>query len=444
MRTIIITAFSLIMASNAFAQSQVDTLYYDSNWKGADSPLFATYYRITQPNENPNYSGRYRDFWMDGTLCGEGKFFHIDTNDATNSIYDGECIQYYKNGEEHTRKTYRQKKLNGKMTEYAPNGLVVKERSYKNGRLHGLYTEFLENGNFKQLEYNEGLPKTEFYYIGNPDGQMSRYYIKDHSIYWEEPSTKDQKEVFRKGEEWNYYIQNGLSIATKVTYVKEYGKWFKVDIIISNNSTESLVFDPDYNIYAYSTNKNGEMKTLDVWPAYQYLNKVRRRHNTAEFFAAVGEAMQNYNAAYSTSTTTTVQNYGGQINSYGVNASVGAAAGVAAGSGGYAVGAAVGASVGAYANTTNYSGSSITTTSTVTYDAAIAYQQQALSQQKMREFHNANWEERQSIEKGYLEKTTIFPGETVSGYVYIPYTNGSDFDLIFTLFNCKYKFRYSY
>ena len=419
----------------ALAQSKIDTTYYDNNWKGIASPAFATYYRVFMTNENPQMGGRYKDYWLDGVLCGEGMFYSIDKENAERSIFNGECIKYFRNGKIQSRKKYLNKKLNGKCTEFSENGLVLMECSYKNGKLHGIKTEFLKNGGYKQVEYEDGYPKTDYYYLGNPQGQMARYRFSDNSIYWEQLTENDRKVIYRNGQTWQYYSQNGLTVAMTNSYSNDYGKWFKLDIIITNDSTEPIVFDPYYGITAYCM-KNDKLIFMDVWSSSQYLSKVRKRQNTGEFFMALGEAASNYNAGYSTSTTTTNQLYGGQINSSGVGAAVGAYSG----SNGYGVGA----SVGVYAGQTSYMGGTTTTSTTVTYDANVAFQQRALSAQRMAALSNANWEERQAIEKGYFEKTTIYPGETISGHVYVARKSGDSMKFIFEIENIKYQYGWTY
>lgn len=502
----LLVLIAFLESVSLFAQHhQIDTIYYDKEWKGIENPVFASYYRIYDPNDT-SIQKRYRTYYINGTLQAEGFYLSIDKIDDENSIFDGKCIIYYPNGnienrivysngkrnglfeyyyengklgqkvpytdgkmdglyisyyengkkEEETyitngilngtsilyyesgnvqiRQNFKNDKLDGKYTEYIESGYIKKECHYKDGRLNGLYTMFLENGNFKQLEYENGIPKTEYYYLGTPNGQMTRYSLSTNEPYWEAMTEDDREVAYRKGTPWQYYSQNGLTIAMTNSYSNEYGKWFKLDIIIANDSVEPMTFDPYYGIVAYST-KGDETTILDVWSCAEYTSRVRKRQNTGEFFAALGEAANNYNAGYSTSTTHTTQVYGGRVDSYGVGATVGAAVG----SGGYAVGGAVGA----YAGSTAYLGGSSTTSTTVSYDATAAYIQSAISGQKMVALHNANLEERKAIEKGYLEKTTIYPGETISGFVYVKRANGDFVEFDFHLNGYRYKFRWN-
>ena len=110
----------------------------------------------------------------------------------------------------------------------------------------------------------------------------------------------------------------------------------------------------------------------------------------------------------------------------------------AVGSDGYAVGGAVGA----YAGSTSYLGGSLTTSTTVTYDATAAYIQNAISGQRIAALHNTNLEERAAIEKGYLEITTVYPGETISGFVYVERRPADYVEFDFNVEGNKYKFKW--
>lgn len=485
-------------------QHRLDTVYYDKEWKGVNIPVFASFYRIYDSSDT-SIPKRCKTFYISGELYSDAAFISLDKKDDNNTVFDGRTVIYYPNGnikyiidysngvydglyeyyyengklgqksefvngkydglhctydengvikeesncKEGTydgnsvlyydsgnvkiRQRYKSGELDGKYTEYAQGGQIIKECHYKDGWLDGLYTQFLDNGNFKQLEYDAGIPKTEYYYLGTPTGQMSRYYLSDNKPYWEPMKEEDRKVTYRNGETWAYYSQNGLTIAMTNSYSNEYGKWWKLDIIITNDSIEPIVFDPHNGIVAYSS-KGDKTTILEVWPCYEYTNRVRKRQNTGEFFYALGEAVGNMNAGYTTSTTQTNQLYGGTINSYGVGATVGAAVG----SDGYAVGGAVGA----YAGSTSYLGGSLTTSTTVTYDATAAYIQNAISGQRIAALHNTNLEERAAIEKGYLEITTVYPGETISGFVYVERRPADYVEFDFNVEGNKYKFKW--
>ena len=129
------------------------------------------------------------------------------------------------------------------------------------------------------------------------------------------------------------------------------------------------------------------------------MKKVRRQQNWAMALAAIGEGMSAASAGYSTSTTNS--SYSGSSYSTG-HAS-------AYGSGGYAFGN--------YSKTSSYFGSSSSTTTT--YDAAAAYQAQVIASERVASYSNSLLSDRAIKEEGYLKRTTIYPGETISGYINI-------------------------
>ena len=187
---------------------------------------------------NGVYDGLYEYYYENGKLGQKSEFVNgkydglhctYDENgvikeesNCKEGTYDGNSVLYYDSGNVKIRQRYKSGELDGKYTEYAQGGQIIKECHYKDGRLDGLYTQFLDNGNFKQLEYDAGIPKTEYYYLGTPTGQMSRYYLSDNKPYWEPMKEEDRKVTYRNGETWAYYSQNGLTIAMTNSYSNEY------------------------------------------------------------------------------------------------------------------------------------------------------------------------------------------------------------------------------
>ena len=84
------------------------------------------------------------------------------------------------------------------------------------------------------------------------------------------------------------------------------------------------------------------------------------------------------------------------------------------GSGGYAYGNYSG-------NSSYYGRSSSTTTS---YNGAAAYQAQVIASNRIAAYDNALLSERAAKNEGYLKRTTIYPGETISGYINIERKKG--------------------
>jgi antitoxin component YwqK of YwqJK toxin-antitoxin module len=419
---------ALILSISMFAQERVDTIYYDKDWKGVSNRVFADFYRIAIYPANNNYKKLFRDYYISGELQASGVFVSIDKLDDSKSIFDGETITYFKSGKVHYKNHYWNGKRHGEQCEYSEDGLVVKKGNFSNGKLSGLYTEFLENGAFIQEEYISGEPKYDYYVMSNQSGQIVKIKYSDNKPLWESPSVSEQKTEYHDGVLWQYYIKNGLTIAQTNTTVKDYGKWHKIDLIITNNSMLPIEFDPETDITAYSVDKKVRAKVLAVWSCDKYMKKVRKAHTWAAIGVGLAEGLSTANAGYSTSTTNSSAYYNGRSNSYG-SAS-------AYGSGGYAYGS--------YSGNSSYSGSAHSSSTTTTYDAAAAYQARVLSQQRMADFDNAQWNERNAKQMGYLKKNTIYPGETIQGYVHIQRISGVFVYITVNINSAKYVYEWKY
>ncbi len=423
-----LTVIVLICCNSIFAQERVDTIYYDKDWKGVSNRTFADFYRIAIYPENEYYKKRFRDYFISGELQAQGGFISIDKFDDSKSVFDGETITYFKNGKVHYKNHYSNGKRNGEHSEYSEEGLVVRKMNFVNDELSGLYTEFLENGAFVQAEYINGKPKYEYYVMSNQNGQIVKIRYSDNQPLWESPSVSERKTQYQDGTPWQYYVKNGLTIAQTNTITKDYGKWHRIDLIITNNSMLPIEFDPEKDITAYSIDKKEIEKDLVVWSCDRYMKKVR----TAQTWAAIGvglaEGLSTMNAGYSTSTTNSSAYYNGYSNSYG-SAS-------AYGSGGYAYGS--------YSGSSSYSGSAYGSSTTTTYDAAAAYQARVLSQQRMADFSDAQWNEHNAKQMGYLKKNTIYPGETIQGYVHIQRISGVSVYITININGAEYVYGWKY
>lgn len=413
MRKFLIALIFLLCAINfIYAQDKVDTLYYTKEWKYAPNRAFADFYRIAYYPADSLQTKQFRDYYISGELQSSGNFIKIDSLDDANTIFDGECINYFKNGRLEFVRNYQQGVLNGAFCLYKEDGLIKQSGKYFNGELSGLYTEFLDNGAYLQVEYADGKPLYDYYVVGDTEGNLTKFHLADNTPIWETPSITERKSDYKDGTPWQFFNKNGLIIALTNTIVKDYGKWHRIDIVISNNTIIPIEFDPVVNISASSTDVEGFVTGLEVWSSDEYLKKVNRSQIWAAVLMGVAEGMSTANAGYSTSTTNSY--YSGSAYAYG--------------SGGYGYG--------------SYSGSS--TSYTRTYDAGAAYQAQVLSQQRMADFSNAMAEEQEIKRLGYLKKNTIYPGETISGYVHIKRIRGKSVQFVINIEGAEYVFDWNF
>ena len=393
-----------VFVSFSYSQSvKLDTIYYDKDWKGVSNAAFATYYRVIEVKDNPSVRGSLRDYFITGELQAEGGYLSVDRNDDKNSVFDGEITMYYK------------------------NGLVQSHVTKRNGQSEGIYTEFNETGDLcMQMEMHNDEPVYDYYILSNKDGFSSKIRISDNTPIYESPSLSEKKVDYRDGAAWPYYTKNGIMVAMTNTQVKDYGKWFQISLIIANNSIAPIEFDPEL-ITSSLQKTNGQTVALEVWSSDRYMRKVRRTQNWNMALAGIGEGLAAAGAGYSTSTTHTNSTYNGYSNSYG-NA-------YAYGSGGYAYGS--------YNGYGSYHGNSSTTSRTTTYDGAAAYQAQVIASNRMANYENSLLNERAIKQEGYLRKTTIYPGDAISGYVNIKRISGSTMTVIVDINGAKYEFPWS-
>ena len=188
---------------------------------------------------------------------------------------------------------------------------------------------------------------------------------------------------------------------------KDYGKYFTLYVVLTNNSVQPITFNPAL-ITAYKKKKD-KVKNLNVLNSDEYMAKVSRRQNWGSFFNALNESMAASKAGYSASSTQTNSSYSG--------ATVGAAVGVS-----------------------GYAGSLSTSSTTVGYNGAAAYQAELIASGRIAEYNNQMLQERQMKDEGYLKITTVNPGETITGYVNIQYEKGDELSINIPIDSVVYPF----
>ena len=404
MKNIFAAFVFLLLSSSAFGQVvKIDTLYYDREWKGVPIKEMADFYRVAFYPSDTLQSKRFRDYYITGELAGDGSFITINRNDDAESVFDGEVNAYYKNGNKSRCYHYSKGVANGTITDYFENGCVASEATMNEGVPNGLMFNFLEDGTYSVIEFENGNLPYDYYLRVTPEGYATKIRTATDEVFWEEMSSDQRKSEYRNGVLWQYYTQNGLIVAVTCKAVQDRGRYHQIQMIISNNSITPIEFNPE-QIGAMMVDKKNDLVAIRVWPYREYMSRVNKRQTLEGIAVGLAEGLATMNAGYTTSTTNTNSVYGGVASGHGTATVYGS-------NGGYAVGSYDG--VGAFV------GGSASSSTTSSYNASAAYQTMALSQQRMSDFTNKQWQERAAKDKGYLKKTIIYPGETISGFVNI-------------------------
>lgn len=400
MKRLILFLLMSLTANSLFAEGRIDTLYYTKDWRYAPNETFADFYRIAYSSEDGHQSNQFRDYYITGELQGSGSFIKIDPNDDRNSIFDGECVSYYKSGKQRAVAHYSGGVLDGEFCLYAESGLIQEYGKYADGELDGLHTEFLDNGLFVQVEYSAGTPIHDYYVMGDEEGHISKFRLCDNTPYWESPELWERVMEYNNDEPWQVYNKNGLMVALTNSTVRDYGKWHRIDIVISNNSLSTIEFDPKQNITASSIDSDNIVTDLEVWSSEEYIKKVNRTQILTAALMGLAEGLSTASAGYSSSVTTTTHRSGHH--------------------------------------------SSISVSHTRTYSASDAIISGAFAMQRMANLTNLMSDEQHIKKLGYIKKNTINPGESISGYVLIKRVRGYAVKYVVNIEGAEYIFNWDF
>lgn len=407
--------------------SSAQTYYYDKNWKGVEREDFAEYKRVLAPSSDSlHYGNKYRDYYISGEKQGEGEYLSIDPYDDLKSVFDGEQTTYYKNGNIANKFFVKNGKQTGAFESYFENGLLARKGNIGPDGLEGLYTEFQGDGTIcVQIEYKNGKTVQDFYTVSNNLGCVSRYRISDNTPIFSPVEQNMRKTQFVNDIEWEYYVSDGIMVAMANDKVYDYGNFISFPIIINNGTMSEIDFLPE-KLRADMIDKKGRRKPLEILTRKEYMAKVDRSQSWSKFFAGLGAASTAAAAGTSTSSTNVSSNSNSNSSAYGsYDASAnayGTSVGAAVGSGGWGVGTSASTTHGnMHGSASAYSHSNIHSNTSVrssNYDGAAAYQAYIIERDRVAQYDEALAQEREAHNEGYLRRTTIQPGEKISGLVY--------------------------
>lgn len=399
-----ILIFAFIVSNICYAQSSLDTVYYNRDWHETDRPPFASFYRVYEDNTDSDSIKIFRDYYITGEIFRDGYFIALDKSNDNNTIFHGKCISYYKSGATMEEEYYDNGRRNGQWVRYKEDGSPIFRASMKDNEFNGLRIQYNDDGICLQQEYAEGKPLNDYYIMTDNEGRFSKIYSDDDSPLYTTPSLNEKKVKYVDGTEWPFYVHDGLIVALLNTRINDYGKYYRVYIVIQNNSFFPIEFDPS-ETYAMLTKKTGEVSYLEIQTAEEYDKRVKRTQSWEEGLTAALTGISNglANTGSAVTTSTTVTNYSGFNYPYANR----------------------------YSPTT-HSGTAITTTTTYnTYSSGnIDISQMVLE----------NVNTRKNKLETYLKKTTISPGETLSGYFNVKRKDGITLDITLNIAGAQFLF----
>ncbi|MGN0070035.1 MAG: toxin-antitoxin system YwqK family antitoxin [Prevotella sp.] len=345
-------------------KDRTDTLYYDKNWRVIGNKTFATYYRYAlYPVDSlaPRY---FKTFFLSGELQGEGTFLQMGERSDKETVFDGEVVYYYKDGAEKQRLFYSDGKPNGECTDYYENGGIKEHITLVNGKRNGIHASFTEDGIVCRLQEYADDVAADYYVIVDKDGNYSKYDAGTEKPILETPDESERQTEYKNGVAWPYYNKNGLILGVSNSPVKEnIGDFREIGVFLVNKSMINVELDPA-QIEVYSM-KKGKRSDFKMMPADEYDEKVYKKK------------VKNQKRSLKRKAVVTIE----RENNVSEN---------------------LGASV---------------------FDAGTshtlkAFQESIISLKTLVKGNKMRYAEREHEDLGYLERTTVHPGEMVAGFLY--------------------------
>ena len=369
-------------------KDRTDTIYYDKTWRVISNKTFATYYRYAlYPADSlaPKY---FKTFYLNGELQGEGNFIELgDRNDA-NSIFDGEIDYYYPGGALKRRMFYSNGKSNGECTDYYENGNIKEHISIIDGKKHGINSSFTEDGIVCRLQEYDNDKPSAFYVIVDKDGNYSKYDAATEQPLLEEPNVDERQTEYKNGVAWPYYNKNGLILGVSNSNVRDnIGNFREIRVFLVNKSMINVEIDPK-NVTVYSVKKdkrtNFELMEADEYDEKVYKKQVKNKKRSLKKKAVVTiEREDNVS-----------ENLGASVFDAG------------------------------------------------TSNTLKAFQERIISLKTLVNTNRMKYAEREHDDLGYLERTTVHPGEMVAGFLLTDDKKVDDLFVEVTIGGIKYVYEW--
>lgn len=345
-------------------KDRTDTIYYDKQWRTISNKTFATYYRYALYPADSLATRYFKTFYADGKIQGEGVFLNLDKYNDSKSVFDGNIITYYQSGAVKDKLNYTGGKLQGEQTSYYENGNIKEHSTLKDGQKTGIHTSFTEDGKVCRLqEYTAGAA-AGYYVVVDMDGNYSKYDLSTNRPIFEKPEPAEIKTEYKNGVAWPYYNKNGLIVGVSNSIVKEeIGNLREIGVFLVNKSMINVEIDPA-KIEAYyikkGTRTDMEFMSADDYDKKIYKKKKKNAKKELKKKAVVAiEREDNVN-----------DNLGASVFDAG------------------------------------------------TSNTLKTFQEKMVKLNVLVEGNRMHYADREHEDLGYLERTTVHPGEVVSGFLY--------------------------
>jgi hypothetical protein len=274
------------------------------------------------------------------------------------------------------------------------------------GQEHRFALEFkkITNGVTFDIIENEQNPNAYNIYGIEPDTTQVTEFVNLDKMVEDYPIPRERGMYLKNNVLIQYVKSKGIVLTMYIQAVKQYGKYFTVNMDLQNFSGKSILFALNRVSAEGYVVKDGQIsKTipLEILSSYEYDKKVANKQAWSNFWVALGEGMAANNAGYSSSTTT----YNGNSHT----SAYASAYGYAGNTYGYA----------------NAYGSAYTTTygkaHTESYNGAAAYAAQQNARANVERHAAGQYEIRQQLNEGYVKNNTIQNQVEYSGFFNIKY-----------------------
>ena len=273
-------------------------------------------------------------------------------------------------------------------------------------QVHCFALEFekIPNGVTFDVIESEQNPNAYNFYGIKPDTTQVTDFVNLDKMVEDYPITREKGMYLKNNVLIQYVKSKGIVLTMHIQAVKQYGKYFTVNMDLQNFSGKSILFALNRVSAEGYVVKDGQIsKTipLEILSSYEYDKKVANKQAWSNFWVALGEGMAANNAGYSSSTTT----YNGNSHT----SAYASAYGYAGNTYGYA----------------NAYGSAYTTTygkaHTESYNGAAAYAAQQNARANVERHAAGQYEIRQQLNEGYVKNNTIQNQVEYSGFFNIKY-----------------------